>query len=133
MSMKKQHKSSSKNNRVPRALASPVKPGGSARGEWNVFFAFLLQRLGYRTVSKGYFAFFIAVKDDGYNGRLPFRAQLVEVTPNPDTVHQLFKDAIATVQSEQAPELGEECDVCRWDSEADEIMKSTGSPNSPPS
>ena len=42
-------------------------------------YTFLLQRLGYRTAPKAYFAFFVAVKDDGFNGRLPFRAQLVAV------------------------------------------------------
>jgi len=81
-------------------------------------YTFLLQRLGYRTAPKGYFAFFLAVKDDGYNGRLPFRSQLLEVTPQPDRIHQLFKDAVALAQSEQVPDSGDECDVCRWDHEA---------------
>ena len=56
-------------------------------------YTFLLQRLGYRTAPKAYFAFFVAVKDDGFKGRLPFRSQLVAITPNPDHVHKLFKDA----------------------------------------
>lgn len=87
-------------------------------------YTFLMQRLGYRMAPKAYFAFFIAVKDDGFKGRLPFRAQLVEVTPQPDRVHQLFKDAIAIVQSEQVPASGAECDVCRWDGEAAEAGQS---------
>lgn len=84
-------------------------------------YTFLLQRLGYRTAPKAYFAFFVAVKDDGFKGRLPFRSQLVEITPKPDRVHKLFKDAIAAVQSDKEPESGLECDVCRWDSEAAEV------------
>ena len=64
-----------------------------------------------------------AMKDDGFKGRLPFRSQLVEITPKPDRVHKLFKDAIAAVQSDQEPESGSECDVCRWDSEAAEAGK----------
>jgi hypothetical protein len=83
-------------------------------------YTFLLQRLGYRTAPNAYFAFFVAVKDDGFNGRLPFRAELVAVTPQPDRVHKLFKDAIEIVQSHQEPESGTECDVCRWNTEAAE-------------
>jgi hypothetical protein len=74
--------------------------------------------LGYRTAPKAYFAFFIAVKNEGFNGRLPFRGELREVTPQPDHVHQLFKDAVALAQSDEVPDSGPECDVCRWASEA---------------
>jgi len=84
-------------------------------------YTFLLQRLGYRTAPKAYFAFFVAVKDDGFKGRLPFRAELVEVTPQPEHVYKLFKDAVATAQSDQEPESGTECDVCRWGGEAVEV------------
>ena len=85
-------------------------------------YTFLLQRLGYRTAPKAYFAFFIAVKDDGFNGRLPFRAQLLEVTPEPDRVHDLFKRAMALTQSEDEPEPGVACDLCRWYGQATETM-----------
>lgn len=83
-------------------------------------YTFLLQRLGYRTAPQAYFAFFMAVKSDGFKGRLPFRAELVAVTPQPERVHKLFKDAVATVQSDQEPASGAACDVCRWDGEAEE-------------
>jgi len=89
-------------------------------------YTFLLQRLGYRTAPKAYFAFFIAVKDDGFNGRLPFRAELREVTPQPDRVHQLFKSATALAQSDDVPEPGSECDVCRWYSEAIPVLPADG-------
>ncbi len=94
-------------------------------------YTFLLQRLGYRTAPKAYFAFFVAVKDDGFGGRLPFRAELVAVTPQPDRVHQLFKDAVALVQSSQEPESGAECDVCRWDTEA-AAVRAEGNPGRAP-
>lgn len=81
-------------------------------------YTFLLQRLGYRTAPKGYFAFYMAVKDDGFHGRLPFRAELVAVTPQPERVYQLFKDAVALVQSDQEPASGAACEACRWGSEA---------------
>ena len=93
-------------------------------------YTFLLQRLGYRTAPNAYFAFFVAVKDDGFGGRLPFRAELVAVTPQPDRVHKLFKDAVTVVQSGQEPESGAECDVCRWDTEAAEV-RAEGNPRHP--
>ncbi len=81
-------------------------------------YTFLLQRLGYRTAPKAYLAFFIAVKDDGFKGRLPFRAQLLEISPEPDRVQDLFKQAVALAQSDKEPEPGAECDLCRWHAEA---------------
>ena len=81
-------------------------------------YTFLLQRLGYRTAPKAYLAFFIAVKDDGFKGRLPFRAQLLEISPEPDRVQDLFKQAVALAQSDEEPEPGAECDLCRWHAEA---------------
>ena len=81
-------------------------------------YTFLLQQLGFRTAPKSYFAFFLVVKDDGFNGRLPFREQLVEVTPAPARVPQLFADAVALAQAEGLPSSGGECDLCRWYGEA---------------
>ena len=85
-------------------------------------YTFLLQRLGYRTAPKAYFAFFMAVKDDGFKGRLPFRGQLLDVTPEPDRVHDLFKRAVALAQSDDEPEHGAECDLCRWHAEASPFL-----------
>ncbi len=84
-------------------------------------YTFLLQRAGYRTAPRAYLAFFMAVKHDGFKGRLPFRAQLMEVTPQPDRVHGLFKSAVAVVESAHEPEAGAECDLCRWDGEAAKV------------
>ena len=89
-------------------------------------YTYLLQLLGYRTAPKAYFAFFIAVKDDGFKGRLPFRAQLLEIAPEPDRVHDLFKRAVVLAQSDDEPEPGAECDLCRWYGEATPLIKVPG-------
>ena len=86
-------------------------------------YTYLLQRLGYRTAPKAYLAFFIAEKDQGFNGQLPFRAQVLEVTPEPDRVHDLFKQAVALAQSQDEPEPGVECDLCRWYGETTRVTK----------
>lgn len=63
---------------------------------------------------KAFLAFFLAVKDDGFNGRLPFRRVLLSVTPQPERVAPLFQHAIRLAQSDQLPPPGEACDCCRW-------------------
>ena len=85
-------------------------------------YTWLLQQLGFRTAPAAYFAFYVAVKDDGFNGRLPFRAELVEVTPQPERVPNLFQQAVVVAQSDRVPEPGDECDLCRWYGEADSII-----------
>jgi hypothetical protein len=80
-------------------------------------YTFLLQRMGYRTAPTAFFAFFIAVRDQGFQGRLPFRAVLLEVTPQPQRVAPLFVKAAATALQDQLPPPGEGCDLCRWSRE----------------
>jgi hypothetical protein len=77
-------------------------------------YTFLLQQLGYRTAPMAYFAFFVAVRDDGFRGRLPFRGKLVEVEARPARVAGLFQEAIAAAQSPRVPASGGECESCRW-------------------
>ncbi len=77
-------------------------------------YTYLLQRLGYRTAPAAYFAFFLAVKDDGFNGRLPFRGELLVVPTHPERVPELFSAAVAVAQSDQRPASGPACDVCRF-------------------
>lgn len=77
-------------------------------------YTFLLQQLGYRTAPKAYFAFFVAVRDNGFQGRLPFRGELVAVETCPERVAGLFQQAIETAQSPRVPASGQECESCRW-------------------
>ncbi len=81
-------------------------------------YTFLLEKLGYKTAPTAYLAFFLAIKNDGFKGRLPFRAELKEVTPAPERVYKLFLAAAEAAQAEQVPPSGEECDLCRWFGEA---------------
>jgi len=74
------------------------------------------------TAPKCYFAFFVVVKDDGFNGRLPFKEKLVEVEPYLARVPKLFAQAIATAQGEKFPSAGAECDLCRWHAEVTDTV-----------
>jgi len=84
-------------------------------------YTFLLQKLGYRTKPEAYLAYFLAVKDNGFDGQLPFKAELVRTPVQPDRVYGLFLEAVKMASSDQAPETGEECDRCRWLGEAVEV------------
>lgn len=81
-------------------------------------YTYLLRQLGYRTAPTAYFAFFLVVKDDGFNGRLPFREALLEVTPQPQRVPELFTQAAALALSDEMPPQGPACDLCRWHGQA---------------
>ena len=85
-------------------------------------YTFLLQKMGYKTRPKAYLAFFMAVKDGGFNGHLPFRGEVKEVETEPERVYELFQQAAEAAQSDRMPSSGEECDLCRWFDEANSIL-----------
>lgn len=101
--------------------AAQIKVYPSYRFQLEVY-TFLLNRLGYRTAQEGYLAYFVAVKDDGFEGRLPFRGTMVRVGLNPEPVGNLFREAVAAAESDRVPPPGEECDLCRWQEEAEEVL-----------
>lgn len=86
-------------------------------------YTFLLQRLGFETAPHGYIAFFMAVRDDGFNGRLPFTGVLKEVKVRPERVEGVFREALVLAGRDQAPGPGEECDNCRWFDEAGAVLQ----------
>ena len=85
-------------------------------------YTYLLRQMGYRTAPACYFAFFLVVKDGGFNGRLPFREELVTVVPDPERVPALFARAVALAQADQLPNSGATCDLCRWSREAGQVV-----------
>ncbi len=86
-------------------------------------YTYLLQRIGYETAPKAYLAYFLAVKLDGFRGRLPFKGTILEVEPQPERAGELFRDAISLLDAEQAPDPGEECKVCRWHDQAEAFLR----------
>jgi hypothetical protein len=86
-------------------------------------YTFLLREMGYPIAPCGYIAFFVAVKDAGFEGRLPFKGTLREVPADPDRVVDLFREALAVSESKQMPPCGEECDLCRWFEQAQQALR----------
>lgn len=85
-------------------------------------YTFLLQQMGYRTAPTAFLAVFLAVKDAGFEGALPFRHTLLEITPDPTRVPALFQHAIAVSQADTMPPAGETCDLCRWFDQAGSLL-----------
>ena len=57
-------------------------------------YTYLLEKNGFPTTRKGYLAFYIVDKKNGFNDRLPFRKEIQEIDSDPSDIPQLFKEAV---------------------------------------
>lgn len=87
-------------------------------------YTFLLTREGHRTAPHAFLAFFVAVKDDGFRGRLPFKGTVVAVPAQAERVGELFREAVILAESAEMPAPGDECEPCRWLGEVDGALGS---------
>lgn len=87
------------------------------------FYTFLLQKLGYKTAPKAFFAFFMAVKKGEFQGHLAFQGVVKEVQVNPGRIYGILKEAISNTQTDVAPSSGENCDRCRWFRETQSTLR----------
>lgn len=85
-------------------------------------YSFLLEQEGHRTAPRAFLAFFVAVKDDGFRGRLPFKGTVVAVPTQTERVGELFREAVLLAESDEIPAPGDECEPCRWLGEVDEAV-----------
>ena len=77
-------------------------------------YAYLLEKNGFLTPRKGYLAFYIVDKSNGFGDRLPFRKELHEIDTDPSYVRQLFSDAVATLQRALPPLHSQDCQYEKW-------------------
>jgi len=77
-------------------------------------YTYLLEKNGYKTNHKGYLAFYLVEKNNGFQDRLPFRKELLEIDTNPDDVYDLFKEAVAVLKREVPPPHSAECKYGQW-------------------
>jgi len=77
-------------------------------------YTFLLEKNGFLTPKKGYLAFYIVNKEDGFKDRLPFRKELHEIETNPAYVIGLFKDAVSLLRKNSPPPHSPDCELGRW-------------------
>lgn len=77
-------------------------------------YTFLLEKNGFPTTKKGYLAFYVVNKEDGFGDRLPFKKELHEIESDPSDVPKLFKDAVATLRKNVPPPHTKDCKFCQW-------------------
>ncbi len=77
-------------------------------------YTYLLEKNGFSTPKKGYLAFYIVDKGNGFGDRLPFRKELHEIETNPSEVPELFKEAVILLRGETPPPHSPDCKYGLW-------------------
>lgn len=77
-------------------------------------YTYLLEKNGFQTPHKGYLAFYIVDKENGFGDRLPFRKELYEIETDPSDVQQLFKEAVAVLKRPSPPPHSQDCKFDDW-------------------
>ena len=76
-------------------------------------YTYLLEKNGFLTPRKGYLAFYIVDKENGFVDRLPFRKELHEITTDPSYVQGIFEEAVAMLKG-SAPSHSQDCQFGQW-------------------
>ncbi|TSC75672.1 MAG: hypothetical protein G01um101430_166 [Parcubacteria group bacterium Gr01-1014_30] len=84
-------------------------------------YTYLIEKNGFATLRKGYLAFYIVNKSDGFVDRLPFKKELHEIETNPDDVPALFYDAVSLLRNQTPPLHNSDCKFGQWFKEASKI------------
>jgi len=77
-------------------------------------YTFLLEKNGFSISKKGYLAFYIVNKENGFGDRLPFRKELHEIETDPSYVHGLFEEAVALLRKDMPPAHRQDCQFGKW-------------------
>ena len=77
-------------------------------------YTYLLEKNGFPTVRKGYLAFYIVDKKNGFNDRLPFRKEIKEIDTDPSDIPQLFREAVSLLRRVAPPPHSQDCQHGQW-------------------
>jgi hypothetical protein len=75
---------------------------------------YLLRKNGFDTNSKGYLAFYIVNKENGFEDKLPFKKELHEIDTDPSDVPKLFEDAVKFLRQDKTPLHSPDCGFGHW-------------------
>lgn len=81
-------------------------------------YTFLLERNNYKTVRKGFLAFYIVDKENGFADRLPFKKEIHMIDTDPSYVQGVFREAVECLRKETPPPHNPECKFGKWQKEA---------------
>jgi len=85
-------------------------------------YTYLLEKNGYKTPRKGVLAFYIVDKNNGFEGRLPFRKELHLIDTDPSYIQNIFEDAVATLRKNIPPLHSQDCKFGQWVSQANKAI-----------
>ncbi len=77
-------------------------------------YTFLLEKNGYKTTGKGVLAFYIVDKENGFDGKLPFRKEIHVIDTDPSYVQKLFKEAVALLRKDAPKYHSPDCQYGQW-------------------
>jgi len=77
-------------------------------------YTYLLEKNGFSTPRKGYLAFYIVDKENGFGDRLPFKKELHEIDTDPSDVYELFRDAVTVLKKDVPPPHSPDCSYGKW-------------------
>jgi len=77
-------------------------------------YTLLLEKNGYQTPRKGYLAFYVVDKENGFGNRLPFKKELHEIETNPSGILEIFKDAVQLLKGMTPPPHSPACKFGQW-------------------
>lgn len=77
-------------------------------------YTFLLEKNGFLTPRKGYLAFYVVDKENGFGDRLPFKKELYEIETNPSDIPELFKEAVSLLKRTTPPPHSPDCQFGHW-------------------
>ena len=77
-------------------------------------YTFLLEQNGYKTIRKGCLAFYIVDKNNGFDGKLPFRKEIHMIDTDPTYVRNLLKEASEYLRKDDHGDHSPECQYGAW-------------------
>lgn len=77
-------------------------------------YTYLLEKNGFLTPRKGYLAFYIVDKGNGFGDRLPFRKELHEINTDPLYIPGLFEEAVSLLKNVSPSLHSQDCEFGHW-------------------
>jgi len=77
-------------------------------------YTFLLEKNDYTTNRKGCLAFYVVDKNNGFQGKLPFKKEIIMIDTNPDYVQKLFGEAVALLRGNKPTSHSPDCQFGQW-------------------
>ncbi len=84
-------------------------------------YTYLLEKNGYKTLRKGCLAFYVVDKENGFDGKLPFKKEIQMIDTDPSYVQGLFEEAVNLLRKDAPSSHSQDCQYGRWLKEASDF------------